>query len=715
METASMSLLFAYGSILAALLSGVTALAAERRLPLQRVINRMLRANILRHRAAVLLPHVDALFEPVRYHARVREAVFALLGASGVAAVLAGASALAGGVVAKDTLPFGLPWLAWHVRVDKLSGFFFALVGVGVIAVSLYGPGYVREYQHNRHPLSVLGLFTGLFVAGMELVLAADDAFFFVIAWELMSVASYFLVAFQHEHAANRRAAFLYLLMAEIGAIAIIVSFGVLAGFAGGYTFDLMRAVHLAGFWPSIAFLMALIGFGMKAGLVPIHAWLPEAHPVAPSHISALMSGVMLKVAVYGFVRFSFDLLGEVQWQWGLLLLLLGTASAVLGILYAIQQQNLKRLLAYSSIENIGIIFMGLGLSMIFFGTGYPRFGALGLIAALYHALNHSVFKSLLFLAAGSVLHQTHEHDIEHMGGLIRRMPKTAAIFLVGCISLSALPPFNGFVSEWLTFQTALQAHFLGNGVLRSVMPVAAAVLALTGALAVACFVKVFGIVFLGQPRTTHLQHTHEVASRGMLAGPAFLAVLCFLLGVLPKPVIGGLEALTGQLTGYALRDTAEHSWLWLTPVSPEVSSYSAPLVLLAIVLSFGAVYWMVHRRGAAVRRAEPWDCGFGGLNHRMQYTSASFSMPFRRIFAPVWDVREDIKVEAEDIRGYPRISGISYQLEINDRSWRRLYTPIAGWVEAAARLVGRIQTGNIRTYLAYSFFTLIILLGVIS
>jgi len=377
---------------------------------------------------------------------------------------------------------------------------------VVLLAVALFGPHYVREYEHSRYSLALLALATGLFVAGMQLVLLAADAFLFMVAWELMSVASYFLVAYTHEHAANRHAAFLYLLMAELGALFIILAYGVLVGFGNGFTFAEMRQADLTPLWASVAFVLALIGFGMKAGIVPLHAWLPEAHPVAPSHISALMSGVMLKVAVYGFIRFTFDLLGpeRFHWGWGMAVLVAGSASSVLGVLYALMQHNLKRLLAYHSVENLGIIFMGLGLALLFYGNGKPTLGAIGLIAALYHTLNHAIFKSLLFLGAGAILQQSHEADIERMGGLIHRMPVTAVLFLIGCLSISALPPFNGFVSEWLTYQAALAVPALDSGVLRSFVPVTAAMLALTGGLAAACFVKVFGVVFLGKPRSHH-------------------------------------------------------------------------------------------------------------------------------------------------------------------------------------------------------------------
>ncbi|MGA7801183.1 MAG: proton-conducting transporter membrane subunit, partial [Gammaproteobacteria bacterium] len=436
---------------------------------------------------------------------------FPLLGLAGALALVAGVAALLHGDVQTATLPLGLPWLHWHLRLDPLSGFFVALIGIVVFATALFGPGYVREFIHGPYSLAVLGGFTGLFVASMLLVVLADDAFLFMIAWELMSLASYFLVTYQHKQAANRRAGFLYLLMAQVGGLCILLAFGVLAGFGGGFSFDAMRGAALSSTWASAAFALAFVGFGMKAGLVPLHVWLPEAHPVAPSHVSALMSGVMLKVAVYGFLRVVFDLIGSVQWNWGLAVLAIGSVSALVGVLYALMQNDLKRLLAYSSVENMGIVFMGLGLSMIFLGTGHKVLGSIGLIAALYHCLGHAMFKSLLFLGVGAVSQRSHEQDLERMGGLLKRMPYTGGLFLIGSLSIAALPPFNGFVSEWLTFQTALQGAVLDSGVLRILIPVAAAVLALTGALAAACFVRAYGVGFLGLARTRHVRHAREV------------------------------------------------------------------------------------------------------------------------------------------------------------------------------------------------------------
>lgn len=560
-----------------------------------------------------------------------------------------------------------------------------------------------------------LGLFTALFVLGMKLVVLADDAFAFMVAWELMSLSSYFLVIFQHHHAANRRAGFLYLLMAHIGALAILLGFGVLAAFGGGFAFDAMRGTELPLLWSSIAFTLVFFGFGMKAGLVPVHAWLPEAHPVAPSHISALMSGVMLKVAVYGFIRVTFDLIGDIHWGWGVATLIVASISALMGVLYALMQHELKRLLAYHSIENIGIIFIGLGLALIFFGTGHTLPGVIGLMAALYHTINHALFKGLLFLGAGAILHTSHQTDMERMGGLIRRMPQTAFFFLIGCIAISALPPFNGFVSEWLTFQSALQGTVLENGVLAAALPIAAAMLALTGALAAACFVKVYGVVFLGQARGRRIRHAHEV-SVGMRLSMALLALLCLLFGIFPTFVVGLLDAIPHLLIGAGLSGQAADNWLWLTPVARETASYSALFVVVGLGLAWLIGYWLWRRRGVAdqIRYADPWDCGFGSLNARMQYTATAFAMPIRRIFEPVWRVHEQIDEISDQVQPL-RVGSIRHEVHTEDHAWYWFYLPFARMIQAAARRVARIQTGQIRTYLAYSLVTLLLLLWVVT
>ncbi|MFQ5658843.1 MAG: hydrogenase 4 subunit B [Gammaproteobacteria bacterium] len=653
-----------------------------------------------------------------RYPATLRALVFPLLAVSGIASVVVSIIVLSGGPGFSEHLPFGLPWLQWHLRLDSLAGFFLGVIGIITVAVSLYAPDYVREYIHSDYSLSVLGFTTGLFITGMQGVVLADDAYAFMVAWELMSVSSYFLVAYEHQESANRRAAILYLLMAQLGALLILLSFGVLAAFAGDFTFEAMRDTQLTPFWAATAFGLALIGFGTKAGIVPLHVWLPEAHPVAPSHISALMSGVMLKVAVYGFIRASFDLIGEFHWGWGVVLLGIGSITALYGVLYALMQHDLKRLLAYHSVENIGIIYIGLGLSMIFFSIGLPAFGALGLIAALYHTLNHALFKSLLFLGAGAVLQRAHERNLERMGGLIHYMPWTALFFLIGCISISALPPFNGFVSEWLTFQTALQASGLESGVLRALIPITAAMLALTGALAATCFVKVYGIAFLGQPRTRNVRQA-EKASVGMNTAQGLLAFLCLLFGVLPTTTVIALSHVTTDLTGHGVSAATRQGWLWLTPIDPHIASYSAPLILIGILLALGiwaGVYLFLHKRRQIkpVPRRDAWDCGFGPLTPRMQYSSTSFTMPIRHVFRAMLSPHEE-KIRNMDSRLTTRPSELIYRIQVDDISWNTIYLPVERLIEAAARRVSWIQTGHLRHYLTYSFLTLVLLLWLIT
>jgi len=653
-----------------------------------------------------------------RYIRYSRWLVFIPLGVGGVSGVLAGIGILGGLPGFELTLPLGLPWLHWHLNFDHLSGFFIAIIGIVTTAVSIFGPSYVRDYERGYYSQTLMGIATGLFVAGMQLVVLADDTFAFMIAWELMSVSSYLLVAYEHFESANRRAAFIYLLMAQIGAILILLAFGVLSGFGSDLSFAALRVNELSPFWMAIAFTLAFAGFGMKAGIVPLHLWLPEAHPVAPSHISALMSGVMLKIAIYGFIRFTFDLLGSTPWTWGVAVLIVGSITALYGVLYALMQHDLKRLLAYHSVENIGIIFIGLGLAMIFFGSGYPKLGLLGLIGALYHTLNHALFKSLLFLGAGAILQRSHEYNLDHMGGLIRHMPWTALFFLIGCLSISALPPFNGFVSEWLIFQTALQATVLKGGVLRALIPITAAMLALTGALAAACFVKVFGVAFLGQGRAKRVRHVRE-ARPAMLAAQGLLAGLCVLFGVLPTITVAALGTITQQLTGESLASATRHGWLWLTPVSPEVASYSAPIICLGIVTAIAVwaiVYFSLRnkRRTKPVPRVDPWDCGFGSLGSRMQYSPTAFTMPIRVIFQPAFRLHEENVREMDDRLPVKPIT-LRYLLHVEDLSWNILYKPVELMIHKTSRLVGRIQTGQLRHYLAYSFITLLFMLWLIT
>src|SRR5438445_3767764 len=424
-------------------------------------------------------------------------------------------------------LPLGLPWIGAHFRIDALAAFFLAVVSLGGASASLFAIGYG---EHEQTPGRVLPFYAA-FLAGMNLVVLADDAFTFLVSWEFMSLSSWALVMAHHHDPENRHAGYVYIVMASFGSLSLLLAFGLLAGGSGSYSFSEMRSAPTA--LSGLVLILAILGAGSKAGLVPLHVWLPLAHPAAPSHVSALMSGVMTKVAVYGFVRVVFDLLGPPPWSWSMPVLAPGGVTAALGVLYALMQHDLKRLLAYHTVENIGIIYIGLGLALAFEANGIGWAAALALTAALFHVLNHSLFKSLLFFGAGAVLTATHTRDMEDLGGLIHRMPKTSFAFLVGCVAISALPPLNGFVSEWLTFQAILVSPRLAEWGLKVTIPAVGASLALSAALAAACFVKAFGVSFLGRARTAAAQAAEET-DRFSIAAMFVLAAICLLAGIFP-------------------------------------------------------------------------------------------------------------------------------------------------------------------------------------
>lgn len=629
--------------------------------------------------------------------------------------VAAGGRAVAGAITNQIILPIGLPDLLFHLRLDPLAGFFLVVIGLLAFFVSIYSLGYIKGFLGHRSVTSLI-IFYCLFLAGMFMVVLADDALFFLISWEVMAAASYFLVMFEDEKIENRRAAFLYIIIAHVGAIAILLSFGVMAGlttgFQGfsGYTFDAMRATNFPLGWATAAFLLAFFGFAAKAGVIPLHVWLPEAHPVAPSNISALMSGVMLKTAIYGIVRVTFDLIGVFPWWWGAIVLIFGLVSAVMGVLYALMQHDLKRLLAYHSVENIGIILIGLGLAMIFTSYQMPLLAALALTAGLFHTMNHAMFKGLLFMGAGAVLHATGERNMEEMGGLIHKMPWTASFFLVGCISISALPPFNGFVSEWLTFQAFLLSPSLPSPLLNLLIPMGAALLALTGALAAACFVKAFGVTFLGHWRGHRKPEVHE-AGWPMRIGMMLTALTCFGLGVLPTLFIDWMDVLSEQLVGAKISASATGlGWMWLTPIAQERASYSGPIVFAGIMAIVGIAYVLLHSRPTAIHRVPIWDCGFEKITQRMQYNATSFSMPIRRIFGFLFSIKEQVRViSLYGHRAFPR--KLHYHLRIRDLFWGWLYKPVVDASFWISRKVGRLQQGRIHVYLIYSFVTIIVLL----
>ena len=605
------------------------------------------------------------------------------------------------------TLPLGLPWLGAHFRMDALSAFFLIVVNLGAAVASLFALGYGR---HEDAPHRVLPFYPA-FLAGMNLVVLADDAFTFLASWEFMSLSSWSLVMAHHRVRDNRQAGYVYLIMASFGTFALLLGYGMLAGPDGSYAFADMRANHPSSGIAAVVLILVLVGAGSKAGLLPLHVWLPLAHPAAPSQVSALMSGVMTKVAVYGFVRIVFDLLGPPAWWWSMVVLAFGGITAVMGVLYALMQHDLKRLLAYHTVENIGIIFIGLGLALAFAAHRMPAAAALALTAGFLHVFNHSVFKSLLFFGAGAVLTSTGERDMEHLGGLIHRMPMTAFVFLVGCVAISALPPFNGFVSEWLTFQAILLSPQLPSWGLKLLVPAVGGLLALSAALAAACFVKAFGVTFLGRPRTDAAERARET-DRWSLTAMFIFAALCLVAGILPGPFIDTLAPVAKSLVGDRMPTQTAVEWLSIVPIAESRSAYNGMLVFLFIAISGTLAAFAIHRLASnALRRAPAWDCGYPDASPATQYTAGSFAQPIRRVFGTVvFRAREYTEMPPPG-DGRPA----RFNVDLRDLIWDMLYAPVADGVVFAADRLNHLQFQTIRRYLSLVFLALVSLLLVLA
>jgi formate hydrogenlyase subunit 3/multisubunit Na+/H+ antiporter MnhD subunit len=606
-----------------------------------------------------------------------------------------------GGGVEVAVLPLGLPGLPFHLRLDALSALFLTLLGAVSVGVSLFAAGYFRKGEGT--PPGLLCLEYHVFLASMAMVLLADDAYAFMVMWETMALSSFFLVCANHRIGEIREAGYLYLLMAHIGAIAILLCFGVLQASSGDYTFANMRLQHLTPFWGSVAFVLALFGFGAKAGMLPLHIWLPEAHPAAPSPVSALMSGIMLKTAIYGLLRVTLDLLSFQLWWWGAVLLAIGLLTALFGVVFSAVQVDMKRLLAYSSIENIGLILVAIGLCLLFHAYRLPVLSALALTAALYHSASHAAFKSLLFLCTGSVMHATGERNLGKLGGLIRYMPWVAWLGLIGVLASSGLPPFGGFVSEWLLLQSFLFTPSLPNNFLNMLIPILAAAVALVAALAGYAMVKFFGVIFLGQPREEKLAEAHDAGSLEK-AGMLWLVAMTIGLGLLPAQLLRVIRPVALQLTGFSVNETS--GWL-LAPISVERASYGPVVFILGVAfccaMAFCLVRWRYH---GLYRRAKPWGCGYEAFTARMQDTAEGFGQPIRQIFEPFFRIKRELP-SPFDIKP-------EYRVTIEDPFWTRLYLPIAHLVDRVSRLVGRLQQGRISVYLLYSFLTLVTLLLVV-
>jgi hydrogenase-4 component B len=548
----------------------------------------------------------------------------------------------------------------------------------------------------------------------MTLVVLADNGFFFLIVWELMSLFSYFLVVTEHEKTDVRYAGLFYLIMTHVGTAFIMLTFLIFFQAGGSFSFEAFRHPEqpLPEGMRTLAFLLALIGFGTKAGIVPLHVWLPYAHPAAPSHISALMSGVMIKTAIYGLIRVYFDFFGgHFPWWWGFVVLMIGAVSALLGVMYALMEHDLKSLLAYHSVENIGIILLGIGAGMIFQTYGLAEFAALGLLAGLYHTINHAVFKALLFFGAGSLLYATHTRNMEEYGGLLRRMPWTGAFFLIGAVSIAALPPTNGFVSEWLVFQSLFLSFHLPSIFLKLILPLAAAMLALTGVLALACFAKAFGISFLALPRSAHARHAAEVPV-SMRAGMALLALASIVLGLAPMVVVPLLDRVVTLFTNVSIKSKvlALDGWA-LAPVNTDFSSLSPPvLALLLVVLSLLALALVAACGGLVrTRHYKTWGCGIN-LTPRMEYTATGFVQPIKRVFSTIYQPTVKLETEfLEESRYFAKRRRFEFHIEPLFQKY--LYDPVVAGFTAIAEQLRMIQAGSLHLYLAYIFITLIVLL----
>ncbi len=596
---------------------------------------------------------------------------------------LTGASILLlldGGEVTVFSYSFA-PNLTLSLSVDRLSAFFIIVISVVALSVGIFSPGYLHHLESEKRR-SVLTSATSLFVASMLLLVVSRDIFSFLFFWEAMSLSSFMLVMTNFEEREAGKAGLFYFAMTQLSTMCLMSGFLALFALTGSYLMPFAGVIDPAAL--RVVFVVLFVGFGIKAGVVPFHKWLPYAHPASPSNISALMSGVMIKVAIYGLIRFVSGVASPPLW-WGSLILVAGTVSAVLGVVYAMKEHDVKRLLAYHSIENIGIILVAYGLSVTFSGYGLADLANLCLVAALFHTLNHALFKSLLFMTAGSVINATGVRNVEELGGLIKRMPYTAVLFLVGAVAISGLPPFNGFVSELMIFQAFLSGWRIGGPLESAVMLTCLAVFALTSALAAACFVKLFGTMFLAMPRSEEADEAHEVGL-GMLVGPAVPAALCILLGVF--------------------------SYQFLAPMG--LSAYVPNMAVFGIVLlATGIAVFASVRLFASneTRVDETWGCGIHRQDSRMEYTPSGFSEPIMVIFKQIYRTQERLDLTYFDRNRVIMRGGLA-EIRLFKLFEERLYLPVARAALRVSEVLNAAQEDIISdSYLLYIFAACLALL----
>lgn len=602
-----------------------------------------------------------------------------------------------------------IPFMVMNVRIDKLSAIFLLVLSVLVLCVSIYSIGYTSHYYGKRN----VGLFNFLystFIVSMIFVLTSANAVFFYISWEAMSLLSYFLVIFESEHEENQKAGTLYIIMTHIGTAFLLIGFMIIYSYTN--SFDIVvGSAAIPEFAKNIVFIMFLIGFATKAGAIPLHIWLPRAHPAAPSNVSALMSGIMIKTAIYGLVRFALCYFVTPNTWWGVLILCIGIVSAVIGGAYALMEHNIKRLLAYSSAENIGIILIGLGVCFIAFAQNNLFLGEMALVAALFHSFNHTLFKGGLFLGAGAIQYATHTKNMEKLGGLIKTMPITALFILCFSLAVSSIVPFNGFVSEWLTYQALFANIACGQAGINILSILAVAALGLVGALAAACFVKLFGISFLGRPRSNHATNAKEVPI-SMNIGMGLLAALCLAVGLFPLPVLKLIDKVAFSLVGRSILEQL-HGGFIVAYYSLDISgrSISPAVILFTIVGVILLALLIIRIIGGKYRERTcgTWDCGFEALNSRMQYSASGFSKPIKIVFKILFRPSRRTVVTG-DLPYHPE--SIEYTTASEPIFEKYIYNPACVIIENFSRRTKfRVQTGSIHNYLIYIFVTVLVLM----
>lgn len=636
--------------------------------------------------------------------------LFAILGS--IAGLVASLSVLISGSVFSFSIDSSLPLLSFSFFVDKLSAFFIFVISLIALLASVYALGYVKNY-YKKYSISALGFFYNIFLAGMVLVVSANNGLFFLIVWEIMSLTSYFLVIFENKEMDNVKAGSLYFIMTHVGTACIILAFLLLYRDTGSLDFRIIKENigAVSPFIKNSVFVLALVGFGTKAGIIPFHIWLPSAHPAAPSHVSALMSGVMIKTGIYMLIRIFIDIMPNAPVLWGVVILVLGAISSILGVLYALTEHNIKKLLAYHSIENIGIILLGLGSSMIFWSLNMKSLAILGLTAALFHTLNHAVFKALLFLATGSVISKMHTKNMEKYGGLIKFMPLTAFVFLVGSMAISALPPFNGFFSEWLTFQSLFSGIMASEISVRWVFMLAAGSLAFTGGMALMCFVKAFGMIFLARPRSDEVRQAKE-SGITLQIGMSVLAALTLVIGLASGTVTKFLSGVVTDLSVFSSSEPAFFSTDFTVGLRNNSTSISMPLILTILVLVIALTFSIVSlvTRNRKVKIGRTWDCGTD-LGPRTEITSTGFARSIITIFRGVLKPTKQNSIEYRDEKMRYFSETGTVESGIQDIYRKYFYSPVDVLARKASEYVKRIQSGNVNAYIFYILIMLIILI----